>query len=264
MSSTAKMLAPGRFVADDIRDGDPYELSNGHPLLVMPTQKEGGAIQLRAGRIVASDPLVAHAAVEVGVSTEPGMLRAPDVVVLQDDEGPSDWERKAPPLAIEVAGPGQDEEDLKVKIQELLDAGTRYFWVIRAKGPRRVEVWEPGKPMRVARSGEVLEAPGILATPVPVAAFYVEKVANQLLLQNQLAREGWATPEDIRARGREEGREEGQVMALRANLVQMLRARGVRLTRADEQRISRESSRAVLEAWFARVLVVSEAGELFH
>ena len=42
MTAGYRVLAPGPFRADQIREGDPYELSNGHPLLCVPTGRRGG------------------------------------------------------------------------------------------------------------------------------------------------------------------------------------------------------------------------------
>jgi hypothetical protein len=35
------LRAPGPFQVDQIRDGDPYELSNGHPIQCLPTGGNG-------------------------------------------------------------------------------------------------------------------------------------------------------------------------------------------------------------------------------
>lgn len=43
MNAGYRMLAPGPFRADQIREGDPYELSNGHAILCLPTGMRGGA-----------------------------------------------------------------------------------------------------------------------------------------------------------------------------------------------------------------------------
>jgi hypothetical protein len=54
---------------------------------------------------------------------------------------------------------GQDEESLQDKIVDLLAAGTRFIWVVRLTGPRRVEVHELDRPMRTVSAGEELRAP---------------------------------------------------------------------------------------------------------
>lgn len=80
------------------------------------------------------------------------------------------WSGKAPPLAIEYAGAGQDEDELARKIGELHGLGTRAIWVVRLTGPLRVEIHEPGVAVRLVDADGTLTAPGILANEVPVRA----------------------------------------------------------------------------------------------
>ena len=56
-------------------------------------------------------------------------------------------------------------------------------------GPRRVEVHDKGRPMRLAKPGEDLLAPGILQNPVPVVALYDREAAYQAMLRNLLQRQ---------------------------------------------------------------------------
>ena len=219
------LLAPDAgWTADRIRSGDPYEISHGQLIACLPARKKGSDAQAWGAAVLKSDPLVKRAGVELGVSTRPDMLRAPDVAVFPDDDSEEDgWATTAPPLAIEYAGPGQDLVDLKKKIGELLDAGTRYLWVVRLVGPRRVEVHEPGKAMVVRIAGEVLTAPGVLQNPVPVEALYNQDTAEGVVLRNLLQRYGYQDLDAVReeglaegkAEGKAEGRAEGQTDLLR-------------------------------------------------
>ena len=72
-------------------------------------------------------------------------MRAPDIAVGNVPDEPV-LVRGIPPLAVEYADVGQDEADLQAKIRTLLDAGTRFVWVVRLTGVRRVEVYQPGAP----------------------------------------------------------------------------------------------------------------------
>jgi putative restriction endonuclease len=167
--------------------------------------------------VLASDPAVQDVGVDAGFSPSPEILRAPDLSVGEIPDQPG-WIQGAPPLAVEYADTGQDEADLRVKIQELFAAGTRFVWVVRLTGPRRVEVYQPGQPMRVVNPGEELEAPGILANRVPVKALYDRDTARQVIFRNLLQREGYASLEDVRA--------EGEVQGLREAVAEVLTARG--------------------------------------
>jgi hypothetical protein len=179
---------------------------------------------------------------DTGFTPSPDVLRAPDIAVgnIPDEPG---WVAGAPSLAVEYADTGQEEEQLAAKIQDLLAAGTRYIWVVRLVGPRRVEVHEPGKGVRIARPGDELLAPGILANPVPVEALYNREVAQDLVLRNLLQRQGYDSLEAVRAEGEAQGEARGEargeVQALQNSIVAVLAARGLTVS---------EDLRALLDA----------------
>ena len=209
MAKSSLQPGSGPFRADQLRSGDPYELSNGHPISCLPTGGRGGKAANVGGGVLASDPAVQDVGVDTGFSPSPEILRAPDLSVGEIPDQPG-WVQGAPPLAVEYADTGQDEADLRTKIRELFAAGTRYIWVVRLTGPRRVEVHQPGQKMRIAHPGEQLEAPGILANPVPVEALYDREAARRVIFRNLLQREGYASLEKtIRAEGEIEGLRRG-------------------------------------------------------
>lgn len=215
----------GPFRADQLRSGDPYELSNGHPVHCLPTGGRGGRAASLGSGVLASDPAAQDVGTDVGFSPSPEILRAPDLSVGEIPDQPG-WVQGAPPLAVEYADTGQDEADLRAKIGELFNAGTRYVWVVRLTGPRRVEVYQPDQGVRIANPGEQLTAPGILANPVPVEALYDREAARQTIFRNLLQREGYSSLEDVRA--------EGGVQSLRDAILEVLTARG--LAMGDEIR----------------------------
>jgi hypothetical protein len=208
----------GPFRADQIRSGDPYELSNGHPVECLPTGRRGGRATNVGGGVLASDPAAQDVGVDVGYSPSPETLRAPDLAVGEIADQPG-WAPGAPPLAVEYADTGQDEGELQIKIRELLAAGTRFLWVVRLTGPRRVEVHEPGKKMRIAHPGEQLEAPGILANPLPVEALYDPEAARRVTFRNLLQRQGYASRDDVRT--------VGEIIPLRTAIATVLAGRGL-------------------------------------
>ncbi len=118
-------------------------------------------------------------------------------------------------MAVEYADVGQDEEKLREKIADLLDAGTLFVWVVRLTGPRRVEVHEHGKDMRCVAPGGTLTAPGILRNPVPVDALWDVRAADRVALRNLLQRAGYDSLDAVRAEGVEEGLLDGERMAVR-------------------------------------------------
>ncbi len=230
MKKSQPFASPGPFRADQLRAGDPYELSNGHPIRCLPTGSRGGKAASVGDGVLASDPAVRDVGVDIGFSPSPDILRAPDLSVGEMPDEPG-WVQGAPPLAVEYADTGQDEAELQIKMQELFAAGTRHVWVVRMTGPRRVEVHQPGQKVRILNPGEQLEAPGILANPVPVEALYDREAARRVIFRNLLQRQGYTSLDEIRSEarseGRFEGRSEGEIEGLRKAILLVLSGRGL-------------------------------------
>ena len=248
----------GPFSAEQLSDGDRYELSNGHPIYCAPAGKEHAGSSLIGARVLGTDPDVEWAGIDAGFSPEPGGLRAPDIAVGKVADPPRGgkwWIPGAPPLAVEYAGPGQDEEELKQKIAELLAAGTRWVWVARLIGPRRVENHSAGAPKQVAGANDLLEAPGVLRNPVPVAALIDERAADEAALRNLLQRHGYAGLEAVREEGVLEGKAEA--------VLQLLEERGLAVTTEQRQRILSCRDHGQPRAWLLRAATAGDAGGLF-
>ena len=209
------------------------------------------------GGVLASDPAAQDVGVDIGFSPSPEILRAPDLSVGEMPDEPG-WVQGAPPLAVEYADTGQDEAELRIKIQELFAAGTRYIWVVRLVGPRRVEVHQAGERMRIANPGEQLVAPGILANPVPVEALYDREAANRVIFRNLLERQGYASLDEVRA----EGQAEGEIQGLRKAIAAILVGRG--LAPGDDLRTALSDARdlAKLESALRRATTASTAEEV--
>ncbi|WP_437587171.1 Uma2 family endonuclease [Sorangium sp. So ce1000] len=213
----------GPFRAEHLRAGDPYELSNGHPVYCAPTGGRASGPNHLGSSVVGWDPAVKEVGVDTGYSPEQGTLRAPDVAVGNVPDRPG-WVKGVPELAIEYADVGQDEESLKEKIDDLLAAGTRLLWVVRLNGPRRVEVHEPRRKVRVALPGQLLSAPGILKNAVRVEALYDRSEAEKSTLTNLLQRRGYEDLDAVLAAGREQGLAAGREQGLAAGREQGLAA----------------------------------------
>jgi hypothetical protein len=269
------MSAPGPWTAADIRPGEPWEISNGHRIEAMGRRKRGGAAQAAGALVIVTDPGVEFAAVEVGFSPHPQMLRVLGVAVLAEPAD-SEWAAIAPPLAIEYADTGQDEPELRKKIDELLAAGTRFLWVVRLAGPRRVEVHQPGREREVVLQGELLHAPGVLKNPVPVEALFDPNAARRAALRNILQREGFESLQAVwseghaeghtegRAEGRAEGHAAGEAAGRRAALLVLLDARGIPLDDAACARIDAQADAAVLDRWLRHALTGAAAVDILE
>lgn len=265
----------GPFRADQLTPGDPYELSDGHPIECLPTGGRGSRANLIGGAVLDSDPAVESAGVDTGFALEPGTMRAPDVAVGNVADVPGWVAGQAPPLAVEYAGAGQDEAELGTKIGQFLAAGTELVWVVRLVGPRRVEVHRRGEEPRLAYPGDALEAPGILRNPVPVAALFERDAAHEATLRNLLQRKGYPDLEAVRDAGREEGREEGQAQgreegalagqlaALRQAVALVLGERGIVLDAACHAALAASEDPAELTRWLARAATAPDAAAVF-
>nr|VFJ59094.1 MAG: Putative restriction endonuclease [Candidatus Kentron sp. FW] len=250
MTQEYRIPLEGPFTADQLEDGDRYELSNGHPIYCAPAGERHSRHNLHGGSLLDSDPDVEWAGVDAGFSPKPHTLRAPDVAVAPPPNAGEGWIPGVPPLAVEYADRGQSEIDLKIKIKELLAAGTRYIWVVRLVGPQRVEVHTKDKPMRILSATDTLEAPGILRNPVSVQALFDRREAHRATLRNLLQREGY---EDLEAvlqegweKGREEGREEGREMGRKVGLREGERKGAMRGKEEGRKEKTIEMARAAL------------------
>lgn len=247
----------GPFRSDQLRSGDPYELSNGHPVRCLPTGSRGGRATSAGSGVLASDPGVQDVGVEVGFTPSPETLRAPDLSVGEMPDQPG-WVQGAPLLAVEYADTGQDEAELQVKMQELFAAGTRYIWVVRLAGPRRVEVHQPGQRPRTANPGEQLEAPGILTNPVPVEALWDREASRKVIFRNLLQRQGYASLDEVRA----EGEAQGEAQGVRKAIVMVLQSRGLEVDDDLQAALTHCGDPTVLEAALRQAATASSVGIL--
>lgn len=172
--------------------------------------------------------------------------------------------RGAPPLAVEYADSGQDEDELARKIRVLVGAGTKHFWVVRLTGPRRVEVHEPGRAMRVVRPGEELEAPGILRNRVPAEALYDRDAAHEVALRNLLQRKGYESLRDVETKSEERGELRGQARAGTRAVLSVLAARGLHVPEDVRCQITVCENSSVLDRWIGRAVTVTSAIEIFN
>jgi hypothetical protein len=225
----------------------------------MPTEGRGGTSQLDTGTLLDTDPDVDSAGVEVGYTPDKKTLRAPDISVGGVPRTPG-FVSGAPPLAVEYADSGQDEADLKLKVNELLRAGTKLVWVVRLTGLRRVEVHAPGVPVRTFTANETLVAPGILRNSVPVIALFERKEAFRATLRNLVQREGYESFEAALEKSRDEGKASGKASAL----VHVLRGRALQPTPEELQRIEACHDSDELDRWLGRAGVVERVAQLWE
>jgi Uma2 family endonuclease len=257
MTDKAIRNQAGPFRADQLHEGDRYELSQGHPIYCAPAGRDHAGRNLTGASVLDTDPAVEWAGVDAGFSPEPGTMRAPDIAVAPP-AAPGErrgWIPGVPPLAVEYAAQGQDESELQNKIADLLGNGTRLVWVVRLVGPRRVEVYAQGEPVRVLGAGEELAAPAILRNAVPVDALYDREAGHRATLRNLLQRLGYEGLDSVREEGREEG--------IAHSILALLRGRGIEVSPAIEEQVQGCRDRTLLEAWLLAAAQAERAESIF-
>jgi len=153
------------------------------------------------------------------------------------------------------------EERPQKKILELQRFGTQFVWVVRLTGPRRVEVYEPGKGVRTVLPGGTLAAPGILKNTVPVEALYDRSAAHRHTLRNLLQREGYESLDAVKAEGRGEGVDAGRLVEARSALRRVLARRKLQVSDEDGARIDTSTYLAALERWHDQAIDATSAAE---
>ncbi|MBK9756781.1 MAG: Uma2 family endonuclease [Nannocystis sp.] len=257
-------VAPGPFRADQIREGDPYELSDGHAIYCAPAGHRHGGTQNAGASALASDPAVdGRVSIDVGIAFNDNKnLRAPDLIVTDNTPLQPGWLRTVPPLAVEYADVGQDEAELATKISELLTLGVRYIWVVRLNGPLRVEVHVRGEPVRILRADDTLTAPGVLQNPLPVRALVDPATSRAVTLHNLLQQHGYTSIAEIQAESHATGKLEGKLEATAASILTLLQLREIAVPPAAAATIRASHDLEQLERWLRRALTVTTADEL--
>jgi len=244
MSTHKPMIGTGPFRTHHVREGDRYELVDGHAVYCAPSGGAHARASILGAQVLGTDPLIESAGFDAGYTTDEMNLRAPDIAVgnVPDAFG---WIKGVPPLAVEYASTGQDEQELQAKIGELLEGGTQLVWVVRMIGPRRVEVYAKDAAMVTVGPGQTLTAPGILQNPVAVEALYEPSAARDATLRNLLQEHGYNALDEVRA----ESREEGAVDQARGALLAAIEAKGWHPSPPQAARISDCADLTQLRAW---------------
>ena len=252
----------GPFRSSQIRPGDGYELSDGHPIECLPTGGEGATKTKLGAMVILTDPDASSGGIDPGYSPNRGMLRAPDLAVGNVPDEPG-WIQGVPLLAVEYAGTGQDEKDLQTKIKELLKEGTRLVWVVRLTGVPRVEVHEKDRPVRTAGLDDELSAPGILRNAVPVRALFDEEAARRVNLRNLLQRFGYDGLDAVRAESEAKGKAKGKAEGTARAVVGVLEARGLVLSDEERKRVLACTDEDLLDRWVKRSGTITDPARLF-
>lgn len=165
--STATLLTLEQFEQLPQRDGVRYELRDGE-LVKMANAKAGHErAKFRIERSLIAYILqhpIGEIYSEASFALSPSRVCAPDVSFLRNElaanTDPDHIFQGAPDLAIEVVSDSESALDLRQKIQDYLDAGSKAVWAFYPK-LRVIAVYDKSG-VREYRGDQGLEAPEIL------------------------------------------------------------------------------------------------------
>jgi Uma2 family endonuclease len=117
----------------------------------------------RLGLVTGADGVYRFPGAETGLLPDVGFYTAArDATIPDEDEDkPIPF---APDLAVEVASPSQDADDLAAKVRLYLRGGTRLVWVVWPQA-QHIDVWRPDRldrPTATLNVGDTLEGDEVL------------------------------------------------------------------------------------------------------
>jgi Uma2 family endonuclease len=132
---------------------------------------------LRLGIVTPADGVYKFPGAETGLLPDVGFYLADREALIVDDEKPIPF---APDLAVEVASPSQDADDLAAKARIYLRCGTRLVWVVWPQA-QHIDVWHaerPDRPTATLNIGDALEGEELLpGFTYPVVAVFADPLA---------------------------------------------------------------------------------------
>ncbi len=178
------------YTADDLwklshTDEDKrYELDEGVLIEMAPTGDIHGAVVAQVTYLIMAyvrpHDLGKVSGAETGyrLSTNPDVVRAPDVgLIIKARLKPmtGKYHETAPDLAVEVVSPGDTARQMRRKVDQYLEYGTRLVWVIYPED-RLIDVYQLGHDPRPLKISDTLDGGDVL----PGLSLPVRQVFEQL------------------------------------------------------------------------------------
>jgi Uma2 family endonuclease len=147
-------------------DGMLHELNEGELIIMPPPKLRHGKCQVKLASALltfAESLDLGDVYAEAGYRLTPNTVRGPDVSFVRKSrlQSVDGYFVGGPDLAVEIISPGDDAADLREKIQQYLDAGTFFVWVVYPR-TKQIEVHTPGNITRILGLDDNLEAPELL------------------------------------------------------------------------------------------------------
>lgn len=157
-----------RLPAADCR----LELVRGMVLREPPAGYEHGRLGIRIGSLlecfVRERGLGEVVGTDVGfiLFEDPPTVRAPDIAFVAAGRTPAGeshigFAPFAPDLAVEIVSPSNSAVEIRARVFDYLDAGTRLVWVVEP-GSRTITSYSSPEELRVLHMGEVLDGAEVL------------------------------------------------------------------------------------------------------
>lgn len=176
---TVTLAAPGKPEAQKLLTAEEFfyhplsassELVRGRIVPVSPSSYEHGVVALKLGRLignfVAEHQLGDVLGAETGftIHDDPDTVRAPDIAFVAGARRPANpqgFVHLAPDLAVEVASPHDQADEIQAKVEEFLIAGTKMVWVVYSK-TRSVAVYRSLRDAKILRGDDTLSGEDVL------------------------------------------------------------------------------------------------------
>jgi Uma2 family endonuclease len=133
----------------------------------------------RLGRVTGADGVYKFPGAETGLIPDVGYYTADRVSLISDEDRPLPF---APDLAVEVASPSQDADDMAAKARIYLKAGTRLVWVIWPRS-QQIDVWQHAVltgPVATRRGGDLLDGAEVIpGFTYPVADLFADPLRQE-------------------------------------------------------------------------------------
>jgi Uma2 family endonuclease len=128
----------------------------------------------RLGVVTGADGVYKFPGAETGLIPDAAYYSADRAALIKDEDRPLPF---APDLAVEVASPSQDAEQMAAKARLYLSAGTRLVWVVWPHGSH-IDVWRIEKrtgPIRTLTIADALDGENVIpGFSYPVADIFAD------------------------------------------------------------------------------------------
>jgi len=178
--TTRTLMTFEQYDALPEKEGVKYELNEGELVTVSPSprlihNRVRDEIGFRLREYIRSRQL-GEVTMETDFKLTEGTIRIPDVAFVRADRlvgfDPRQRLEGAPDLAVEVASPRDDPDDLVLKAQQYLAAGAKAVWIIYPES-RLAYIYKPGQRPEVRDAQQALDdAETLPSFCVPLAVIF--------------------------------------------------------------------------------------------